>query len=129
MSRDRTPAWPRKRNSPWCGFGSLSLLTAFGLTGFSYLFVWPVLAVAATSLRRGGGGPWSRTLRYLVVAATTLILMTPAIDVFLQFAQPRPGNPGSEMKAAVALPLLLAILSVGLLRTVWPGRGSREHQA
>ena len=29
--------------------------------------------------------------------------MTPAVDLFFQMAQPRPGNPDSQMTAAVAL--------------------------
>jgi hypothetical protein len=101
---------------------ALSLLTAVWLPGFSYLFVWPTLAVSATLFRAEERGRWLGTIRFLVVAAPTLILMTPAVDIFFQFAQPRPGNPDSEMRAAVALPLLLALLSLGLLRTVWPRR-------
>jgi hypothetical protein len=105
---------------------TLSLLTAVWLPGFSYLFVWPLLAFAATLFRGAESGRWSGTIRYLVVAAPTLILMTPAVDIFFQFAQPRPGNPDSEMRAAVALPLLLALLSLGLLRTVWPRRAIQD---
>ena len=121
-------AWtPRRRVDEdrravvWIGV-ALSLLTAVWLPGFSYLFVWPVLAVAVTLPWRDRGGPWGQTLRTLVVAAPTLVLMTPAVDVFFQLSQPRPGNPDSEMTAVVAVPLMLVLLSLGLLRTAWPRR-------
>ena len=63
-------------------------------------------------------------LRFCLVSAPTLVLLTPTIDIFFQMAQPRPGNIDSEMPAAVALPLLLALAAAGLLRTVWPVRAS-----
>lgn len=101
---------------------ALALLTALWLPGFSYLFTWPALALVGSALlwRRAEPTGAGRALRFCLVAAPTLILMTPTIDFFFQFALPRPGNPGSEMKTAIALPLLLTVLAAGSLKTAWP---------
>ena len=39
-----------------------------------------------------------------------LVLLVPAIDTFFQFAQPRPGNPDSEILWTIAVPVLLLAL-------------------
>jgi hypothetical protein len=96
----------------------LALVTAVALPGFSYLFVWPALAGSAGLLwhpvRRG----WA-TVRFAVVAAPALLLMTPAIDYLFLFAQPRPGSPDSQVTVAVLAPLLFGVLVVALLANRW----------
>ena len=97
---------------------ALTALTAFAGVGFSYLFALPALA-AAIALWLGNYGIGKQT-RFAVVAVVTLLLSVPAIDVFLQFASPRPGNPDSNMAAAIVVPLALALLAIGVLRGFWP---------
>jgi hypothetical protein len=91
----------------------LGTATTIGLPGFSYLFIWPALgglvALAGSSSGRFGGRLWP------VVAAPAVVLAIPALDAFFQMAQPRPGNPDSDLTAAVALIGLLAALIVGLV--------------
>ncbi|MBT8213594.1 MAG: hypothetical protein KJP12_00085, partial [Acidimicrobiia bacterium] len=53
--------------------------------------------------------------RFTLLAIPTIVLLTPAIDTFFLFAQPRPGNTDSELTAAVFIPLMLALLIVALL--------------
>jgi hypothetical protein len=100
----------------------LAAVTTVGLPGFSYLFIWPALgglvALAGSSSGRFGGRLWP------VVAAPAVILAIPALDAFFQMAQPRPGNPDSDLTVAVALIGLLAALIVGLV--VPFGHGSRS---
>ena len=107
----------------------LALLTALALPGFSYLFVWPALAGILALLWR----PVARgaaIARFALVAAPTLLLMTPAVDLLWLFAQPRPGNPGSQVTVAAVLPLLFGVLVVVLLARGWhePG-GAGRHAA
>jgi hypothetical protein len=83
------------------------------LPGFSYLLVWPALAalvaLAGSSSGRLGGWLW------LVVAAPAVVLAIPALDAFFQMAQPRPGNPDSDLTATVTLVGFLAALVIGLI--------------
>ena len=92
---------------------TLGAVTTFVLPGFSYLFIWPalggVIALAGNSSGRYGGWLW------LVVAAPAVVLAIPALDAFFQMAQPRPGNPDSDLTAAVTLVGFLAALVVGLI--------------
>ncbi len=97
----------------------LMTVTAFAGRGFSYLFLWPGLAFAGALWWRARG-PVSRILRFTMVAAATLLLTTPAIDFFLQFSYPRPGNPDSSMPVAAVVPLFLAALVAGMLAQFWP---------
>ena len=101
--------------SVWWG---LALLTAISAPGFSYLFAWPAMAGGLALLWR-----WPQAAKtgwalvcWIVVSVTTLVLLVPAIDVFHQFAQPRPGNLGSQILFMIALPVLLVALVVELLR-------------
>ncbi len=91
----------------------LAIATALAVPGFSYLFLWPAVgALIATAWRSTGrGGNWL----WLVVAAPAVILMVPALDVFFQMAQPRPGNPDSQLVEAIAIVAFLAALVVGLI--------------
>jgi len=97
---------------------ALGLLTAIVAPGMSYLFVWPVLAGGLTLLWRWppAAGRWWRVAGLALVAGTALVLLVPAIDIFYQLAQPRPGNPDSEILSLIAIPVLLLALVVELLR-------------
>jgi hypothetical protein len=108
----------------------LALTTAMALPGFSYLFTWPALAAAVMMpWDTPGAGKTRRWLRFVVVAACTVLLITPAVDTTLQFTQPRPGNPDSDLTFAFALPLLLALLATALVAAVWPDRDRQVAQA
>ncbi|MHC5011003.1 MAG: M28 family peptidase [Planctomycetota bacterium] len=97
----------------------LSLTTALALPGFSYLFLWPALFGSLALLWRRPANDLQKALRFALVAAPALLLTIPAIDVFFQFAQPRPGNLDSQMPATVVVALLLAQGVVSLLRSTW----------
>ncbi|MDJ0960727.1 MAG: M28 family peptidase [Acidimicrobiia bacterium] len=90
-----------------------------------YLFLWPAwfaaIAVAAGSLG-GVRHVWHRAARSAVVIIPTLVIMIPAIDVFFQFAMPRPGNPDSNVPAVVGVAILLAALTVELVRATTTDR-------
>ena len=95
-----------------------ALITGAAMPGASYLFVWPALGASAVVLIRAGSGHaqrWLSPVGLLAVAAPTLVVMVPPVDTFFQMAQPRPGNPGSEMVEAVAVAMFLAFLSVALI--------------
>jgi hypothetical protein len=94
----------------------LAIPTSIWLPGTSYLFLWPALAA---SLSLGWRGDRWRLARFTLVAAPTVLLSLPVIDVFFQMSLPRPGNPDSQLAPGVVLPLLLLLLAVGLLRSVW----------
>lgn len=119
-------AWANQRFRPEAigGYGPLlpllvlSITTAFVGVGFSYLFTLPALAASIALWL--GDDVIGRHVRFTVVAVTTLVLCVPAIDTFLQFASPRPGNPGSNMAAVAFAPFGLALLVIGLLRSFWP---------
>jgi hypothetical protein len=57
----------------------------------------------------------------LPAAGAAVLLMAPAIDIFFQFAQPRPGNPDSQILFIVAVPIGLFALVAELVRTFQPG--------
>ena len=98
---------------------ALGLLTALTAPGFSYLFTLPALAAAIALNWHVGEGRASRVTRFALVAAPTLVLLTPAVDFFFQLGQPRPGNPDSNIPATASVALLLAFLAGGLLAGVW----------
>jgi hypothetical protein len=92
----------------------LGLLTAIVAPGMSYLFVWPALAGGVTLLWRTlpVANRWWRPILSVPVVGTALVLLIPAVDTFYQFAQPRPGNPGSEILFSIAIPIVLLVLVV-----------------
>ncbi len=96
----------------------LGAVTTIVLPGFSYLFIWPalggVVALAGNSSGRLSGWLW------LVAAAPAVVLAIPALDAFFQMAQPRPGNPDSDLTASVALVGLLVALIIGLVVSLRP---------
>lgn len=84
----------------------------------SYLFVWPALVGGVTLLWQtwpAANRRWQPILSVPVVG-TALVLLVPAIDTFYQLAQPRPGNPDSEILFLVAIPIMLLALLVELFR-------------
>lgn len=101
----------------WVG---LSTLTAIWLPGASYLFVWPALVGTLAILVPDVGSSRSAVgaFRLAVVAGTALVLLVPALDMLFQLAQPRPGNPDSEVVDVVAIVALLVVLVIGLLDPV-----------
>lgn len=115
----KTRALSNRKHSPMLLWLAFTVLTAFLGVGFSYLFVWPALA-GAVLLWWSADGAVQRTLRFALIAAVTALLTIPAIDVFLQFAYPRPGNLDSSMPAVALVPLFLALLVAGLLGGFWP---------
>ena len=100
---------------------ALALLTGLTSAGFSYLFVWPAIAAVVGLRWRPTGGRWGLAC-FVLIAVPALLLMTPAIDFLFLFAQPRPGNPGSQILPAVVVPLLLALLVIDLLGNGWHRR-------
>ncbi len=98
----------------WSVFG---LLTAGAAPGLGYLFGWPALAgavFAVAGARRSPSGR-ERFAGLVVVGSITLVLLTPAIDTFFQLAQPRPGNPDSEIFAVIVIPALLIAMTIELV--------------
>ena len=100
----------------------LAAVTAFAAPGLSYLFTWPALAVLTVRL----APPLHKHFRFGLVALVSLPLLVPAIDIFIQMAQPRPGNPDSSMPVAVVVPLALGLLTVRTLTANWPQPLPRE---
>ena len=105
-----------------CGLWWLiALPLAIAAPGISYLFVWPTLVAALLLvLVRKVSSPLWKLIRWFVVSLSSLVLAVPAIEFFYQFAQPRPGNPDSQILATIIVPVLLLSLTVELLRSFWP---------
>ncbi len=100
---------------------ALGLLTSMYAPGMSYLFVWPALVGGVILLWRVSpiaNRQWQPILSVPVVG-TALILLVPAIDTFYQLAQPRPGNPDSELLYIIAIPVMLLAFVVELFRVFW----------
>lgn len=97
---------------------ALAVATAFALPGLGYLFVWPGLAgVGALGWRlRRSAANWL----WIVVGAPAVVLAVPALEVFFQMAQPRPGNPDSDLTASVVVVSLLAALVMALVAPFLP---------
>ncbi len=97
----------------------LGALVALAAPGASYLFALPALVTTITLLvlARTPRG-WSAMASGVMLV--TLVLVVPAIDVFYQFAQPRPGNPSSQVLWIVTVPVLLASLVAQLAVVLRP---------
>lgn len=115
----RFPALAPGRHAPVLLWLALTVLTAFLGVGFSYLFAWPASAMAVASWWKADGLT-QETLRFALIAFVTLLLVVPAIDVFLQLAYPRPGNPDSSIPGVVVIPIFFTLLVAGFLRSIWP---------
>ena len=110
---------------------ALGMLTSMFAPGMSYLFIWPSLVGGMILLWRTSpiaNRHWQPILSVPVVG-TALILLVPAIDTFYQLAQPRPGNPDSEIPALIAIPVVLLVLVVELFRVfcVYPTRAAADR--
>lgn len=105
----------------------LALTTGLTMPGSSYLFLWPALAGSSALGLYTAGRTMAPTLRFVAVAAPVVILTTPAVDFFVQFAQPRPGNLDSQLLYTMFVPLFLAGMVTAL---VWAGwhMGQRQTQ-
>jgi hypothetical protein len=109
----------------------LALLTSATAPGFSYLLVWPALAGALALLLTPPSAiharAWQEMAGFALAAGTALILLIPAVDTFYQLAQPRPGNPDSQILSLVSIPVTLTALIVEMIRGFWVSRtGSAE---
>jgi hypothetical protein len=85
----------------------------------SYLFLWPALAGLIVTTATGPSSRSGRFVGGLAVAASAAVVMIPAMDFFFQVAQPRPGNPGSQLVYLVAITAFLGLLVVAMLRPFW----------
>ena len=107
---------------------SLALLTAVAAPGMSYLFVLPAL-VGASALLLGfdAAEGWQGLAPAVLTIGTAMVVIIPAIDTLFVFAQPRPGNPDSEILPTVAVPVLLAalVIQLALVYRLRPTEGSR----
>jgi len=99
----------------WWVLGLLSTLLA---PGAGYLFVWPSLAGGILLLLRPEfrSSVVSRLIGWSSLCGITLLLLVPAIDFLFQLAQPRPGNPGSQILPTIVIPIALIVLVFELLR-------------
>ena len=99
----------------WWSFGLLSTLF---VPGAGYLFVLPALVGGLILLLHAILRPRmiSRLIGWSVLSGITLVLLIPAIDFFYQLAQPRPGNPDSEILPAIVIPIVLVALVFELIR-------------
>jgi hypothetical protein len=110
----------RSRNARVFECGGLFYVSIFGLAlayeipGAAYLFVWPALAAVAMRVldRRG-------LAALAAVTVPTLVLALPVLDVFFQFAQPRPGNPGSQIPEIILLYGFVLTLLTLLIAPWW----------
>jgi hypothetical protein len=97
------------------------LVLALGLTlpALGYLFVIPAIAAGiAFLLTPGEAGYALRLALTSIVAIVSFVVMTPAVDTFFLLTGPRPGNPGSELPGVIAVAMLLAFLTIGLVASI-----------
>lgn len=99
-----------------------ALVTSFLAPGMSYLFTWPALFGAVVMLVRPAAGTWS----VLGVSLISLAVAVPVVDFLFQMAQPRPGNPDSELIPVAGLAVAVAILVVALIHSVWETTSRRQ---
>lgn len=92
----------------------LALIASVLLPGASYLFTWPALAGALIMLVRPRGAIWPTVFVSLVALGVTV----PTIDFIFQMAQPRPGNPDSQLIPVAGLVTAIAVIVVGLIHSV-----------
>jgi hypothetical protein len=99
---------------------TLAAVTALAAPELGYFFAWTALAAAGVLLagtwRPVGGSRWAGLVGFAAVATTAVVLLVPPIDTFFQLAQPRPGNPDSQLVPFVAIPVALATLVLELSR-------------
>jgi hypothetical protein len=97
----------------------LCLVVGLALPALGYLFAVPALATAiAVLLPPREAGYRLHLTRTALVAIVAFVIMTPAVDTFFQLAGPRPGNPSSELPEVIAVAMLLAFLTIGLVASI-----------
>jgi hypothetical protein len=98
----------------WCLF---ALVTGLWMSGTSYLFVWPVIAASLILGCKPSGSAklWVHSAGVTVVAATAILLLAPAVDIFIQMAQPRPLNTDSQMIPLMGVAVALATMVIVLI--------------
>ena len=103
----------------WWLFGLLLALTA---PTMSYLFLWPAflgsLVVMGRRIFPASAGV--QAIFSALVLAALLVLLVPAVDVFFQFAQPRPGNLDSQILFMIIVPVIMVALFTDLAHALWP---------
>jgi hypothetical protein len=92
----------------------MAVATAWLLPRASYLFVWPAIA-GSLALMVVPLSSYRRIAALALVSIPSTVLVLPAIETFFQMAMPRPGNPDSEIVETIAVSLLLAVLTAGLV--------------
>ncbi len=100
----------------------LALIASVLMPGVSYLFTWPALAGALVMLVRPSGAIWP----IVVVSLVALVVTVPTIDFIFQMAQPRPGNPDSQLIPAAGVVTALALLVMALIHSVSQTTDSRQ---
>ena len=107
---------PNDRLAAVIGVWTLLALSASPLVpGVSYVFTWPALVGSLVALIRPIGSRWSVP----VVSLVSLVVCIPIIDFLFQVAQPRPGNPDSEMIPVGGGATAIAFLLIGLISSTW----------
>ncbi|MGD2043934.1 MAG: M20/M25/M40 family metallo-hydrolase [Acidimicrobiia bacterium] len=92
----------------------LALVTSLLTPGVSYLFTWPALIGALVMLGRPTGAIWP----IVIVTLISLAVTVPTLDFLFQMAQPRPGNPDSELIPVAGLVTAMAVLVIALIQSV-----------
>jgi len=95
---------------------ALGMLLAISAPGMSYVFTLPALAGGLMLIWSPSLSGRCRLVRWALMTCVVLVLLVPAIDIFYQLAQPRPGNPDSQILPFIVIPILLVALVVELLR-------------
>jgi hypothetical protein len=90
--------------------------------GVSYLFTWPAIVGSLAVLAWPVGSRWSVPS----VSLVSLVVCVPILDFLFQMAQPRPGNPDSEMIPLAGGVTAIAFLLIGLISST--SRNPVTHQ-
>jgi hypothetical protein len=98
----------------------LALLSSLYLPGFSYLFSWPLLfaalALGWTVWRPAEeGSSWGGIAVLTAGAAPAAVLFPSVVHDFFHFAQPSPGNPGSQSPMGIGVAILFVAMLLALL--------------
>ena len=116
---DRLPNGPDLLGGSILVWATLALVTSILAPGTSYLFSWPAVLGAAfwvalpTERSERAGG-----LLFLSVVGAALIVNVPAVDIFFQMAQPRPGNPDSLLLPVAGIAVGLGLLVFSLVQSI-----------
>jgi hypothetical protein len=101
----------------WAALGGISVVAA---PAVGYLFIWGTL-VGGLAVALTASAHVRVEVRMGVLAAvslTMLVLAVPLADTFFLFAGPRPGNPGSQVPATIAVSGLVAYLVAAIIGIV-----------